>query len=181
MVGWLHESFRSEHILFFPPESSSTTTEENIDFTKPAVLGFEFSRLDIGRSTGFNVAFDPSHDLYRHPERQGNPLLSFTRLHDIYALGVVLLEIGLWKPAVSLQKSNFREARLSDRYLIRKQLLHHAEHRLERRVGKRYKEVVIKCLKGEFGISSDNKEDLKLQQAFRSQIVDVLERAADAV
>ncbi|KAK5095861.1 hypothetical protein LTR70_003180 [Exophiala xenobiotica] len=179
MVGWLHESLRSENILFFPVCGTSATVKD-IDLAAPSVLGFAFSRLDVGKST-FLVDFDPSRDIYRHPQRQGAPEVSFTRKHDIYALGIVLLEIGLWKPAVSLQKDNFRDAKLNDRYEVSKQLLHHAEHRLERRVGRKYKEVVIRCLKGEFGVVDDNREDLKLQQAFRSQVVDVLERAADAV
>jgi len=45
-------------------------------------------------------------------------------------------------------------------------------------MGERYKQVVLKCLSGDFGVVDDTKEDLKLQQAFRTQIVDVLERAA---
>lgn len=36
-------------------------------------------------------------NLYRHPERQGkNPEESYTMHHDVYSLGVCLLEIGLW-------------------------------------------------------------------------------------
>jgi hypothetical protein len=31
---------------------------------------------------------------------------------------------------------------------------------------------------GQFDVLSDTKEDLKLQQAFRSQVVDILEAAA---
>jgi hypothetical protein len=39
--------------------------------------------------------------------------------------------------------------------------------------------VVLKCLQGNFEVSDDTKEDLKLQQAFRAQVVDVLQKAAD--
>ena len=46
---------------------------------------------------------------------------------------------------------------------------------------RKYKDLVIKCLTGDFGVTDDNKEDLKLQQAFKSQVVDVLERSAIAV
>jgi hypothetical protein len=44
-------------------------------------------------------------------------------------------------------------------------------------MGEKYRQLVLKCLSGEFGIVDDTKEDLKLQQAFREQAVDVLERA----
>jgi hypothetical protein len=33
------------------------------------------------------VEDDIENDLYRHPDRQGQPSQSFTKLHDIYALG----------------------------------------------------------------------------------------------
>lgn len=32
-----------------------------------------------------------------HPEKRANPRLPHSRGHDIYSLGVLLLEIGLWK------------------------------------------------------------------------------------
>jgi hypothetical protein len=36
-----------------------------------------------------------ARDVYRHPERQGRPQKLFKKVHDIYALGVVMLEIGM--------------------------------------------------------------------------------------
>lgn len=48
-------------------------------------------------------------------------------------------------------------------------------------MGDRYKDVVVKCLKGDFHIQNDTKEDLKLQQAFRAQVVEVLQRAVENV
>ena len=183
MVGWLHESFRSSNILFFPSatKSASEPTSRstlNIDFSSPWILGFEFSRLDISRTVG-SPDFDPERDIYRHPQRQGDPEVSFTRIHDIYALGVVLLEIGLWQPAIELEKSKF--AQVTKGGNIQRHLLKHASIRLESKVGPKYRDIVVKCLTGDFGIFDDNKEDLKLQQAFRSQVVDVLEKAANAL
>ena len=48
-------------------------------------------------------------------------------------------------------------------------------------MGEKYKGVVMKCLLNDFGVSHDVKSDLKLQQAFRSQVVDVLGRVADYI
>jgi isopentenyldiphosphate isomerase len=53
--------------------------------------------------------------------------------------------------------------------------------RLDSRVWRKYKEVVLKCLTGELGIEDDTTEDLKLQQAFRYQVVDVIEMAGSYV
>lgn len=89
--------------------------------------------------------------------------------------GVVLLELGLWEPAITLEKNRFQYAR--DPYAIQAQLQKQASRRLGSRMGERYKQVVLKCLTGDFGVVDDTKEDLKLQQAFRNQVVEVLERA----
>ena len=56
-----------------------------------------------------------------------------------------------------------------------------AERFLGYRAGNKYKAVVLKCLSGEFGVEDDTREDLRLQQAFRTQVVDMLERAAESV
>ena len=95
----VHESFRSENILFFASRKNDTNagTENdvsgNVNLTQPWVFGFEFSRPNSFFSAGF-IDSCPDRDVYRHPERQGQPLTTFKKMHDIYALGIVLLEIG---------------------------------------------------------------------------------------
>lgn len=168
-----------------------------IDYRKPWVLGFEYSLPEADFSQGItDVCL--TRDIYRHPLRQGQPGVMFNKLHDIYALGklahlnwliqnlfltpivgVVLLEIGLWEPAITLERNNFKYAR--DPYVIQAQLQKQTTRRLGTRMGERYKQAVLKCLTGEFGVVDDTKEDLKLQQAFRTQIVDVLERAVATI
>ncbi|KAI1324110.1 hypothetical protein F5Y16DRAFT_402762 [Xylariaceae sp. FL0255] len=45
-------------------------------------------------------------NLYRRPERQGKSLATdYEMRHDIYSLGVCLLEIGLWEGFVDYEKS----------------------------------------------------------------------------
>lgn len=56
-----------------------------------------------------------------------------------------------------------------------------AERSLAVTVGEHYKQAVLRCLTGEFDVENDNIEGLKLQQAFRTQVLDVLDRAAESV
>jgi hypothetical protein len=103
LVKWVHESFRSENILFFPPwpqngggadtVSIHSAMDDGLNYSEPWVMGFEFSRPEIYFSGG-HADWNISRDVYRHPDRQGKPTQPFNKLHDIYALGVVLLEIG---------------------------------------------------------------------------------------
>ncbi|KAK2763148.1 hypothetical protein FQN54_009784 [Arachnomyces sp. PD_36] len=181
MVQWLHKSFRSDNILLLPhsvTDENSSKTRLEVNYPEPWVLGFEFSRPDPFFSNG-QADFEPTRDIYRHPDRQGEPTEMFKKVHDIYALGVVLLEIGLWEPAIKLEKGLF--SHVSDPRAVQAQLTKHAQKRLQARVGRKYKEVVLKCLSGDFGVEDDSKEDLKLQQAFRHQVVDVIEMAANHV
>ena len=96
----VHESFRSENILFFPSTASDVDgnrlneVSKDVDLTRPLIFGFEFSRPDSFFSAGF-IDTCPDRDVYRHPERQGQPLTTFKKIHDIYSLGIVLLEIGM--------------------------------------------------------------------------------------
>ena len=92
---------------------------------------------------------------------------------------MVLLEIGLWQRAITLEKNQFKTAR--DPFVIRAQLLKQAQRRLGDKMGEKYQQVVIACLTGEFGVQNDTREDLKLQQAFRTQAVDILERIAACI
>ena len=145
-------------------------------------------------SSGF-VDHCLERDLYRHPERQGRPKKTFNKIHDIYSLGqkasshvspppslanfitgIVLLEIGIWAPALTLAGTGIGDGRnpLKNREWFLKQ----ARVRLESRMGRKYKEVVVRCLSGDFGVADDTREELRLQQAFRAQVVDVLEMTA---
>lgn len=92
---------------------------------------------------------------------------------------LLTISIGLWEPALTLEKNSFSNAK--DPKAVRAQLKKHAESRLPSRVGEKYKDIVVTCLTGQFGVINDTKEDLKLQQAFRGQVVDVLEAAAENV
>lgn len=64
---------------------------------------------------------------------------TFNKIHDIYALGVVLLEIGLWELAVKLEKNMFSNA--NNPRAVQAQLIKHAQKRLESRVGESTKRL----------------------------------------
>lgn len=147
-INWVHKSIRSENVLLFP--SSSTLPVPNsqrlLEYSHPYLVGFEFSRLASDRSTD-EVDDILSRNLYRSPGRWGPPEESFTVLDDIYALGVTLLEIGIWRPLIMFQE-NFADMSADD---VKRCLIQHAEHRLPHYMGEDYTQAVLKCLKGDFG------------------------------
>ena len=172
VVGWLHKSLRSEVILFF--DDHGAIKPELPSITRPFIFGFEYSRPAAKITSGF---YDDiiERNIYRHPRRQGKPQASFRRIHDIYALGVVLLEIGLWTPAMTLIGRLSESGKPEE---ISKRLIWHAEHNLPVKVGIKFRDVTVRCLSGVFGVEKDDEEESVLLQAFSERVVDVLSNAA---
>jgi len=48
-------------------------------------------------------------------------------------------------------------------------------------MGGKYRDLVVACLTDDFGVKDDTKEDIKLQQAFRAQVVEVLARSLENI
>lgn len=85
----------------------------------------------------------------------------------------------MWQSAISLDKDRF--TKLQDPKIIQKYLIRQSEKHLGSRMGEKYQTVVLRCLRGDFDVTNDTREELKLQEAFRSQIVDVLEKISDVL
>lgn len=99
----------------------------------------------------------------RHPSRQGaHPEIDYQMQHDIYSLGVVLLEIGLWtsflvyddgqsaSPTASHVLGNPEPSQgkpLGNSFHTKARLEILAEQELPARLGRRYSNIVLSCLR----------------------------------
>lgn len=146
--GWVHKSLRSENIVLFTSSNSDTTAE----YSQPYLVGFDYSRQE---NAATDRTWDEDHErnLYRHPDRQGPPLVGFTRNHDLYALGLVLLEIGMWRPLLEIwEGARERKSRVSgkmpqvNRRLTARYLKEAAGENMAHTMGEAYKKAVISCL-----------------------------------
>jgi hypothetical protein len=149
-LGFVHKNVRPETVLGFQTNKIGS----DLFF----LVGFENIRTADGRTlrSGDSVW---EKNLYRHPHRQGlNPEDIYTMQHDIYSLGVCLLEIGLWEsflfygnditaplPAaalgVPLDGPELRQPELMKEHLIAL-----AKRDLPKRMGERYKNTTVNCL-----------------------------------
>ncbi|KAM5346257.1 hypothetical protein ACJ41O_009262 [Fusarium nematophilum] len=178
LAGWLHKGLRSENILYFADDSG------NISYEEPYLVGFEYSReiSALGQTEG--VTDDLEANLYRHIEVQGVPeepengeeeqsaqdqgRTPFTMKHDVYSVGVLLLELGLQKPVIQ----SYNEATKSEGYehsaaAFREWILSSELPKLGRSRGKEYLMATGLCLKSEFeGTSTE-----ELQHAFYKNVV----------
>lgn len=79
---WVHKSVCSQSIVFFKHRNTKAWMLDS-----PYLVDFEYSRPVGGRTFEHYNKTTDSMTLYLHPDR---PRLTFTKLHDLYALGVVL-------------------------------------------------------------------------------------------
>jgi hypothetical protein len=111
------------------------------------LTGFEYARRSNKYlvSTGSDSA-EWNKQIYIHPERQKSRPWSFVYFkpyHDLYSLGVVLLELGLWHNFDNEEdKRSLQPASAESRKQF---MLDHAK-KLDKVVGRRYQHVVSKCL-----------------------------------
>lgn len=86
-VNWLHKGLRSDNIII-----------PNGDLTNPLISGFDFSRPDVSGEITVKSTSQAHHDYYKHPQLLQHSKARSEKLHDIYSLGLILVEIALWKP-----------------------------------------------------------------------------------
>ncbi|KND95041.1 hypothetical protein TOPH_00098 [Tolypocladium ophioglossoides CBS 100239] len=156
-LDWLHKSLCGANILFFPSAFSTSAGETSAtsptaaalspDIANPFLSGFDASRPDL--DTALSVApRNPSiADLHRHPAALRG--LPYCKPFDIYSLGLVLLEIGLWKVLQSYYKAHYSADRWRDRVVLAALV-----PGLGSKVGGRYREVVEMCLRAGDEMSS---------------------------
>lgn len=98
-VGWLHQGIQSRNIAL------AVDPKDGPSYAHPFFLGYSKARPV---SVSSFVDNDPLNNLYRHPARwqpQTGTKIPHTALHDLYSLGIVLLEIGLWKATTDMLKA----------------------------------------------------------------------------
>jgi hypothetical protein len=102
-TGWLHKGVRSRNILLFGSRSSAAEVSALIE--EPFLVGHGYARL-AGNAAGTEPVTDRSDPHYRHPDlRDENSRPEYRKQYDIYALGVLLIEIARWKPLHKLVSS----------------------------------------------------------------------------
>jgi len=156
--GFVHKNVRPEAFMCFSdPETGASVTGGQSVY----LVGFENFRREEGRThrTGDDAV---ERNLYRHPSRQGySPREDYIMQHDIYSLGVCLLEVGLWYSFIEyssrdqapvfadhlgISEQRGSEATHQLKEFGKELLLSHARKELRQCMGTKYAEIVETCL-----------------------------------
>jgi serine/threonine protein kinase len=152
-ANWLHKNISALNICFGRPANSAATA----DITQHYLIGFNHSRPDSPDAFTHGPNQDPEQKDYSHPEYLRNEV-RFRYIFDYYSLGLVLLELGLWRPLKSLASTMKNEEDQSPEAL-RSFLLKRYVPRLSVAMGSIYQGVVTRCLTSQFGEADGGKEE----------------------
>lgn len=182
-TGWLHKKISSHNILLLQRGSSTVPSgnqKRPISLENPYFTGFASARPDIPGEDSSRAAAEEEMELYSHRDVQGyggRAVAGYRSIYDIYSLGTVLIEIGMWR---SLARWAPRNA--PSNMDFKKILLDNVVPYLGASMGENYMNVVRKCLEGDFerlaryGEDEFNSEDYKnnVRQGLLWEVVTVL-------
>lgn len=139
--GVLHRNINSRNVVFFDknsnfPSSESKPWKEGI-IRRPFLTSFDQCSEDV-----YGHIEEPFiSNIYRHPQVERGQRSMFKPSYDIYSLGLLLLEIGLWMPISKLWKTRYTRANFKSRL----QTIY--ARKLAGKCGTKYLGVVEFCMK----------------------------------
>jgi serine/threonine protein kinase len=171
-VQWVHKSFNPDNILLF-----GNKIEDMIQFkwSHPYLVGFGTSRSNRGHSEKLTQCLRWENRVYVHPDRQKADYKRYLKIHDIYSLGVVLLEIGLlmcFKDRVYRNDQDWKGIMATE---VQKKLLEESD-KLKGIMGPTYRDIVKICLSGDFTVVDEDGEETGLGEAFRRDVCERFEQ-----
>jgi hypothetical protein len=196
---FVHKRVAPENILLLTRAGADKRRRFPYALGDPFLVGFDHTRAEQAISAG-RGELDIADCIYHHPERWGRTAgMRFSMLHDVYSLGVVLLEIALWDSLVVwLHKEfGFRNERFIAWTFIRdmfdekagslkdgitaedvqEALIGFAKHHVPLIMGEGYTNVVISCLSGDFKVEKgDRYKDGGIGFVYMINVISKLEK-----
>ena len=155
-IEWFHKNISTYNIVFFPEDSSNESLLSA--FNSLYLIGFNHARQSNESAFTQGPPSAPEHRQYLHPQYLSHQGHRFRWQYDYYSIGVVLLELGLWRFISDWTLSDkWRKLALSPE-TTRQKILHEVVPILGTRMGKTYLGAVEACLDDEFFKGGDSLE-----------------------
>ena len=161
-VSWLHRNLSASNVIFFVENEG-----DDIDPSSFHLIGFAQSRVDKDLTyTDGPTSTGKADEYYEHPahvsESEG-----YQVQHDFYSLGILLLEIGLWKRLPDLIPGR---PSVSDKW---KTIMEEIVPQLGAFMGTSYRDAVLACLDDRRGGWSMQPRE-KVPMLFREVVIERL-------
>ncbi|KEF55613.1 uncharacterized protein A1O9_08363 [Exophiala aquamarina CBS 119918] len=174
--GWVHKDLWSHGIIIIP--SSRPSKQSGSTYLIPYVAGWGVARPTAAKETDLRPDYSIEANLYRHPNRQQQPSKKYTLIHDLYSLGVLLMEIGVWDTVDNMFQSQIKWAKKQNSPpkvdLVRLEWRRFVKTEVERQMGEVYARAVGCCLLSDFGVDKDDDAETNLAVSFKNLVVDAI-------
>ncbi|KAI4252254.1 MAG: hypothetical protein LQ352_004386 [Teloschistes flavicans] len=139
--GLPHRNINSRNVIFFTNDEMEISGDnkpwKNGIIRRPFLTSFDQCTEDVYVETEEPFI----SNIYRHPHSERGQRSLFKPCYDIYSLGLILLEIGLWMPISKLWKTRYSRANFKSRL----QTVY--TRKLAGKCGTNYMKVVEHCLR----------------------------------
>ncbi|RBQ78514.1 hypothetical protein FVER53590_07704 [Fusarium verticillioides] len=155
LTRWHHERFNSLHIAFLIDETD--TKSKAIDLGQPIIGGFAISRPDSPTELSISASVEDAEIVYLHPDirkrlksgaKQTGNEQRFQRVHDIYAVGLLLAEIGYWRPITKVAESGAKGSKADSMSpdQFKEAVIKKCQSDLAFFAGETYRDITLRCL-----------------------------------
>ncbi|EFW99881.1 het-s domain containing protein [Grosmannia clavigera kw1407] len=161
----IHKSIRADNVVLLREASTETESEQKgygflprtseMVIGEPFLVGFDLSRKEA-RHSDMKPTVDLHKTYYLPVDRQGAPVRRYSMLDDIYSLGVLFLEIALWRSLVEFEPQEQRPdtsgLHVNDggdtcgKWALHQRLVTLAREDVARRMGSIVAGLVVACL-----------------------------------
>jgi hypothetical protein len=206
LIEWVHKGLRPHNILLFYTESK-TEKSPRLWLENPYIVGFDYSRPNPKDGEAKQISNEaanpvPGHLPYKHPDTCLPPTLLVSRVYslteswtvprgakppfkeyyDIYSLGLILLEVGFWRPIAKLHKIDSASWDKGEFSKLEQSISSRLSgNELGHRMGSRYQDAVSECLQGPFVRAADGKPDGNEKVWFWERVVAPLSHYSEAL
>ena len=161
-VSWLHRNLSASNIIFFVEKEG-----DDVDPSSFYLIGFAQSRADKDLTyTDGPTSTGDIDEYYEHPEHVSESE-GYQVQHDYYSLGMLLLEIGLWK---CLPDATPNWPSVSNK---RKTIMEEIVPQLGALMGISYHDAVLACLDDKRGEWSTQRRE-EIPMLFREVVIERL-------
>lgn len=190
----VHKNIRPENVLVFEPQHTTSHDSEYLGqqaghtadgshhypnaIGEPYLVGYDGARFEKAE-TNWTEVYEWKKRIYFAPERQdlNKTRAKFSMKHDVYSLGVMLLEIGLWEDFANGERGCGKALKAAKNTY---KLLMQLTERLPIQVGDKYRDIVVSCLKGlkeeEDRRDLDDEDGIVIGSAYMVQVMSKLEK-----